>query len=523
MKNKLIYLSLIALGLTACEPEFENEVTADSYSSGEADFTTYVAVGNSLTAGYMDGAVFKSGQQNSFPNLLAKQFSIVGGGHFSQPSFADDANDLGGLLFNGQPIQGFPTRMAILMTAESSGPVNLNGTPSIEVSDLQQTAYNNMGVPGAKSFHLVVPGYGNIAALATGRANPYFVRHATSPQATVLEDAMSLEPTFFTNWIGSNDVLSYAISGGVGVNQAGNIDVTTYGSNDITDPQVFASAYATIIDGLTVNGAKGVVMTIPSVTSIPYFTTVPYNPITAEQLGGAPVVDALNEQFGQLQQVLAAFGQAERLQLYSKTAANPVLIQDKSLVDLSQQITAVLQSIPNFPPEQAQLMGTLYGQARHATAGDLFTLPASGVIGQIDLTLPAPYNVLGVTYPLVDDLVLIPSEQQEISEATMQFNQIIHGIAQAKGLAVADMNDILGQLVYGLRTADGQIYTADYFRGIGNLNTVLFSLDGVHPNARGYAFVANEIIKVINRHYKAHLPLLNVAEYPGPKIITSNN
>src|SRR5690606_40188815 len=101
----------------------------------------------------------------------------------------------------------FPTR-------RSSDLVNLAGTSSIEVSDLQQTAYNNMGVPGAKSFHLVVPGYGNIAALATGRANPYFVRHATSPQATVLEDAMSLEPTFFTNWIGSNDVLSYAISGG---------------------------------------------------------------------------------------------------------------------------------------------------------------------------------------------------------------------------------------------------------------------------------------------------------------------
>src|SRR5690554_2077491 len=190
-----LLLAAFAFSFAACEPEFENEVNNETYSSGEADFTTYVAVGNSLTAGYMDGTVFKSGQQNSFPNLLAKQFSIVGGGHFSQPSFADDANDLGGLLFNGQPIQGFPTRMAILMTAESSGPVNLSGTPSIEVSDLQQTAYNNMGVPGAKSFHLVVPGYGNIAALATGRANPYFVRHATSPQATILKNAIDRKST----------------------------------------------------------------------------------------------------------------------------------------------------------------------------------------------------------------------------------------------------------------------------------------------------------------------------------------
>lgn len=525
MKNKFIYLSVLALGLVACEPEFDNELTPDSYSSGEADFTTYVAIGNSLTAGYMDGTMFKSGQQNSFPNLLAQQFSVVGGGEFTQPSYADDVNDLGGLLLGGQPIQGFPTRMAILMTADGSGPVNLAGTSSIEVSDLQQTAYNNMGVPGAKSFHLVAPGYGNIANLATGRANPYFVRHATSPDASVLSDALSMNPTFFTNWIGNNDVLSYATSGGTGVNQEGNIDVTTYGGNDITDPQVFASVYSTLIDGLTANGAKGVVMTIPSVTSIPYFTTVPYNPLTAEQLGGDAVIDMLNAQLGQLKQVLAVFGEGDRLQLFSKTAANPVLIKDETLTDLSQQITAVLLSLPDagFSQEEAMAIGTIFGQARHATADDLFTLTASGVIGQTSLVLPNPFNIMGVTYPLDDMYVLIPAEQAEISTATTQFNQIIRSIAASKNLAVADMNDILNQLVSGIRATDGQIYTADYFSGVGNMNRVLFSLDGVHPNARGYAFVTNEIIKVINRHYKAHLPLVNVAEYPGPKIVTSNN
>ena len=74
-----------------------------------------------------------------------------------------------------------------------------------------------MGVPLAKSYHLLAPGYGNLAVVATGQANPYFVRHATSPTATVMEDVMSKNPTFFTNWIGNNDVLSFATSGGVGV------------------------------------------------------------------------------------------------------------------------------------------------------------------------------------------------------------------------------------------------------------------------------------------------------------------
>lgn len=523
MKNKFIYLSILALGLVACEPEFDNELTDNSYHAGEADFTTYVAVGNSLTAGYMDGTMFRSGQQNSFPNIMAQQFKIVGGGEFTQPSFADDVNDLGGLTLAGQALPGFNTRMAILMTAQGSGPVNMAGTSTIEVSDLQQTAYHNMGVPGAKSFHLVAPGYGNIAGLATGTANPYFVRHATSSNATVLQDAMSLNATFFTNWIGSNDVLSYAISGGTGVNQAGNIDPTTYGSNDITDPQVFASVYSGIVDGLTVNGAKGVLMTIPAVTSIPYFTTVPYNPLTAEQLGGDQVIDQLNAQFGPLKQVLAAFGQGDRLQLYSKTSANPILIKDESLTDLSQQIAGVLQTMPDFSAEQAAMLGQLYGQARHATPNDLFTLPTSSVIGQESIVLPAPFNVMGVTYPLEDMYVLIPAEQTEITTATTQFNQTIRAIAASKNLAVADMNSILTQLVSGLRAPDGQIYTANYFQGTGNLNTVLFSLDGVHPNARGYAFVTNEVLKVINNHYQANIPLVNVSEYQGVKIITSNN
>src|SRR5690606_41463660 len=61
----------------------------------------------------------------------------------------------------------------------------------------------------------------------------------------------------------------------------------------------------------------------------------------------------------------------------------------------------------------------------HATADDLFTLTASGVIGQTSLVLPNPFNIMGVTYPLDDMYVLIPAEQVEISTATTQFNQII--------------------------------------------------------------------------------------------------
>ena len=498
-KYQSILLAAFAFSFVACEPEFENEVTNESYSKGEADFTTYVALGNSLTSGFMDGTMYRSGQQYSFPNLLAKQFAVVGGGMFTQPSFSDDTNDLGGLLLMGQ--------------------------------QLQAKAYNNMGVPGAKSFHLLAPGYGNLANVATGKANPYFVRHATSPNTTILSDAMSLNPTFFTNWIGSNDVLAYALSGGVGLNQLGNMDPSTYGSNDITDPQVFASAYNTIINTLTSKGAKGVVATIPYVTSIPHFTTVPYNPLTVEALGGSATVDQLNAQLlGPLKQILTALGEGNRINSFSKSEGNSLLIKDETLTDLSQQITAVASQNQQLAPI-AGLLGQLYGQARHASRNDLFVLGTSSVIGTtstapIFANIPSPYKELfskiGVTFPLEDKYVLIPAEQTAIKTATDKFNDIIWASARSKKLAIADMNAIMGYLTGGIRLSDGQWYTEDYFKGTENMNKVLFSLDGIHPNPRGYAFVANEIVKVINEHYKAQLPMLVPGNYPGVTIKASN-
>ncbi|GGB81774.1 outer membrane protein [Flavobacterium suaedae] len=523
MKNKFIYLSALAVVFASCEPEFDNELSNSTYSSGEADFSSYVAVGNSLTAGVMDGTVSRVGQSYSFPNLLAQQFAVAGGGEFTQPPFDSDVNNYGGLILGGTVIQ--PTRLII--DASAGGPENIAGMPTVDVSNQFATAYNNMGVPGAKSFHLLAQGYGSLQGVPLGLANPYFARHATSPTATVLGDAMMKNPTFFTNWIGNNDVLAFATSGGTGVNQAGNLDPSTYGSNDITDPNVFGSVYSQITTTLMSGGAKGVVATIPDVTAIPYFTTVPYNPLTPELIGGgdaavgAATIEALNAQlYGPISQALAAFGQPGRISLMSTSGNSPLLITDETLTDMSAQITGALTQA-GVPAAQAQFLGAVFGQARQATADDLVLLPTRSVIGTAPDGAPAPINAFGISYPLQDEHILIPSESAMVAEATATFNAIIKQVAAANEIAVADMNAIMNQLVTGLRVEDGQIYTADYF-STSAINTVLFSLDGIHPNARGYAVVTNEIIKVINEFYDAKLPLISAANYPGATVLPSN-
>ena len=118
--------------------------------------------------------------------------------------------------------------------------------------------------------------------------------------------------------------------------------------------------------------------------------------------------------------------------------------------------------------------------------------------------------------------VLTATEKTKVANATTAYNASIRSIAATKNLAVADMNTIMIQLVSGLRIETGQVYTANYFSGSATEGLVLFSLDGVHPNARGYAVITNEIIKVINAHYKSNLPLHNPSYFPGINIVGSN-
>ncbi len=497
MKNKFILVAALAIGFAGCEPEFENEVNA-AYTSGEADFTRYLAVGNSLTAGYMDGTVCRVGQSYSYPNLLAQQFALVGGGAFTQPSFAEDVNNLGGI--SGVP--GFGTRLVI--DASQGRPEPIAGTSTITLTP-QAQAYNNMGVPGAKSFHLGFAGYGAL--------NPYFARHATTPTATILGDAMTKNPTFFTNWIGSNDVLAYALSGGTqadGVtpaadhNATGNLNPATYGFNDITNSTYFNGVYTNIINTLTVNGAKGLVCTIPSVTSIPYFTTVKWNPVPLD----SNKATSLNSGFANYNSGLdLAFSNglitnAERLArkiIFSAGSNNPVVIVDNDLTNLSTL------GMPSY---------------RMTTANDLIVLTAGSFIGTIvnnNINL-----VNGLSVPLANKYVLTANEKLKVANATAAYNTSIVAIAATKNLAVADMNAIMNKLVAGLQVEGNSIYTANYFSGTSTEGQVLFSLDGVHPNARGYAVIANEIIKVINSKFKSNLPLHNPIYFPGISILPTN-
>ena len=505
---KYLGLFLLSLSIVSCDVDNEldaipaEEVAEVALDTNGLDFSKYISIGASFTAGFTDGAMFAAAQENSFPNILAGKF----GTDFKQPIMVDELgkpNNIGGLVNGGQPILNpitgedrFPPRFYF----NGAGPARLDALPTTELTTVLSGPFNNYGAPGAKSFHLGIAGYGQL--------NPYFGRMASSPGASVMGDALAQSPTFFTlSEIGGNDVLGYALSGGSGVDQTGNYNPATYGGSDITDPNVFASVFSGMVTALTANGAKGVVANVPYITDLANFTTVPHNPVPLDGATAGAVNAAYAPYNGGIQQAFAflvaytpmtqemASAEIAKRTISFSEGQNAVVIVDEDLTDLEA-----------LNPAFAGLK-----QYRHATADDLLLLASSTFIGTTVGGNPQLIN--GVTVPLADNWVLTPQEQASIMTATDAYNTTIAAVASSNpNIALVDFKGVLTEASSGIQF-DNYTMTTNLVTG------GLVSLDGVHLTARGYALMANKILAAMDLEFGSNFStatngLAKAGDYP---------
>lgn len=507
--RQLIALTLGASLIISCKQEVitlkqqTTTTTPVTGTKGSADFSKFVSIGNSLTAGYQAGALFTNGQANSFPLILSKQFSIAQGSTitFNQPDinsvngFNSSYSNIGSGIIRGRLVlfaaDGVQAH-AVPTPAGAPGvpaPYNTADVPTPYTGD--KSKLNNFGVPGILLGQVLDPRTGGPSN--TVYYNGLYARFATNPgTSTILGDAMATQPTFFTFDLGNNDVLGYATTGG-----DGSIPLTPKANFQA----YYGAAISTLMGGTS---CKGVVSTIPNVTTIPFFYTVKWNAIPLDAATASTVTSNLANNYnaflaGMKQAGVITAAEVTKRTLTYTAGQNAILINDETLTDLT----------PYMAGPYAGLLP--YAMARQTTSSDLIPLTAGGILGT--LVNYNPQLVNGVTVPLADKYALIPSEISAILTATADFNSIITTTAAGfpDRIAVADVNAAFTSFVTSqVIVADGVAITPNFTPPTG-----AFSEDGVHPNSRGYAYMANIFIDAINAKFGATVPHASLADYSG--------
>lgn len=433
------------LSLAGCLGSCGNQIAEPETGAGNADFSRYMAVGNSITSGYTSSGMTKATQDNSLGNLLAKQFALVGGGNFKQPTITEK----GAGVLQLQSIGLVPPCDVDLKPVIVRSEVDPNWTINVAASG----PFNNIAVPGmsikstATAASNIVPG------------NAFFTRMVSNPSTSykdlVSETATAINPSFFTLWLGNNDVLTTAGTGGGYVPNYFTSATVGVPCQDLPLPLLappsdddFRQKFKDLLDIVTANGAKGAVATIPDILALPLFNTV------------------------------------------KNTVTNT-----------------------NSCSETLPIYITVSNTVRVATDDDHILLPTGNFIGRLDTftingsTLLIPHG-LNEANPLCNSEVLDKDEKLAIRTKTETFNAIIKQEAAAKSIAVVDMYTFLNSIKDGA-VYDGVAVSSDFISGGA------FSLDGVHPTDRGYAIVANEFIRTINQFYDAKIPLVDVTQFKG--------
>ena len=228
---------------------------------GSADFTRFVAIGDSYGAGVSSASLNERHQVYSWPAILARQ---AGAPSFVQPlvSFPGIGPELQLL-----DVVSFPP---VIRPASGQGQPLLLTYPA---------PYNNLSIPGAAVQHVTTLTGREQNPQGTAAQMAQFILRGLG---TPVQQALAQQPTFVAIWIGGNDLLGAVLSGTPAA---------------LTPVDTFRTAYNAMLDQLVAGAPNAgiVVGNLPeNAQALPLLTTVPpviINPATRQPLiiGGNPV------------------------------------------------------------------------------------------------------------------------------------------------------------------------------------------------------------------------------------------
>ena len=240
MKIAKIAATLIVLALLAT-PTFAQR--------GSADFTTFVAIGDSYGAGYANNSLNERHQQFSWPAIIAKQAGL----RLCGPTATATEHCF------AQPLVSYPgigPEMVLTSLAPTIVTLPGSGTPFMTTFG---RPYNNLSIPGATVRDVnTITGREQNPTRGVERLAQFILRGL----GTEVDQAIALHPTFIAIWIGGNDFLGAATSGTPAL---------------LTSVDDFRTQYNAMLDRLTAGAPNAgmVVGNLPTTPNVPYLTTIP--------------------------------------------------------------------------------------------------------------------------------------------------------------------------------------------------------------------------------------------------------
>ncbi len=218
--------------VAACQNDVLNSPGVPPYTGG-AMFQRYVAMGNSITAGFQSGGINDSTQRRSYAVLVA---GVMRGDRFYYPSLA---------------LQGCPPPYTNVFTQTR---VVGNATTCFYRNPALPPYISNVAVPGAEALDLLQNGPG--AGTNSNALTQLFLGGRTQIQAMV-----AAQPTFVSVWAGNNDVLGAATNG------------TNGGDSTLITPiAAVQTEYTQIADAVQRTGADALLIGVANVTALPFFS-----------------------------------------------------------------------------------------------------------------------------------------------------------------------------------------------------------------------------------------------------------
>jgi lysophospholipase L1-like esterase len=222
------------LGIVAGFSAFALSSCGDETTQPTVDpiFARYVAMGNSLTAGFESGGINDSTQASAYPVLLAQQMGLTVGTDFGVPSLSKPGC--------APPIVNIFT----LQRVDGGASTDCGGR-----TDATATVHN-LAIPGAQVIDVI--------STTDPRANPNSYTTLFLDGSSQIDVAETLAPTFVTVWIGNNDIFGAARSG----------DAT-----GITPQDTFAQDFEQLAQRIEDMGVQGALFIgVGKVENIPFFS-----------------------------------------------------------------------------------------------------------------------------------------------------------------------------------------------------------------------------------------------------------